>query len=266
MSTTAAVKKLWNFRGFVIASVKREYQLRYRGTMLGVAWTVLQPLAMILVYTVVFSQVMKSKLPGVGGEYSYSIYLCSGIIFWGLFAEIIQRSQSVFLDNANLLKKINFPRLALPIIVVATALLNFAIIFILFIVFLILTNNMPGFESVAVIPLLLVQVMFASGLGITLGVLNVFFRDTGQFSSLLLQFWFWATPIVYPMAILPDSINTLVGLNPMTQLIQGYQSIFVHNQWPHWQNLAAPALVSFLLVFYALNLFRRHAGEIVDEL
>lgn len=266
MIMPAAVKNLWSFRGFIFASVKRDYQLRYRGTMLGIAWTVLQPLAMILVYTVIFSQIMKSKLPDVGGEYSYSIYLCTGIIFWGLFAEIIQRSQSVFLDNANLLKKINFPRLALPIIVVATAFLNFVIIFSLFIVFLALTGNMPGLSSIAIIPLLLIQVMFAAGLGTALGILNVFFRDTGQFSSLLLQFWFWATPIVYPMGILPDSIQSLVSLNPMAQLIQGYQSIFVHNQWPQWQDFAAPTLIALVLVLYALNLFRRHAGEIVDEL
>ena len=119
MISASSLKSVWNFRGFILGSVKREYQLRYRGTMLGIAWTVLQPLAMIFVYTVIFSQVMRAKLPGVEGSFSYSIYLCAGIITWGLFTEIIQRSQSVFLDNANLIKKLSFPRLTLPIIVVA---------------------------------------------------------------------------------------------------------------------------------------------------
>ncbi|MEW5992846.1 MAG: ABC transporter permease [Candidatus Zixiibacteriota bacterium] len=266
MISAASLKAAWNFRGFILGSVRREYQLRYRGTMLGIAWTILQPLAMITIYTVIFSQVMKAKLPGVDGAFSYSIYLCAGIITWGLFAEIIQRSQSVFLDNANLLKKLNFPRLTLPLIVVTTALLNFSIIFALFIVFLLLTGNLPGLSIVAMIPLLMVQVLFAVGLGVTLGVLNVFFRDAGQLSGLMLQFWFWATPVVYPATILPERLQPLMNLNPMYHLMRGYQGIFVANQWPDWNNLALFSLLAVALALYALRLFRRHAGEIVDEL
>jgi lipopolysaccharide transport system permease protein len=266
MIGAASLKAVWNFRGFVAGSVRREYQLRYRGTMLGIAWTVLQPLAMILIYTVIFSQVMKAKLPGVEGSFSYSIYLCAGIITWGLFAEIIQRSQSVFLDNANLLKKLSFPRLTLPVIVVSTALLNFSIIFALFLLFLLITGNLPGSAILGMIPLLAVQVLFAVGLGITLGVLNVFFRDAGQLSGLLLQFWFWATPIVYPATILPEWLLPWMDLNPMYHLMQGYQNIFVASQWPDWQNLALIAVLAVALALYAINLFRRHAGEIVDEL
>jgi len=167
MISTASLKAVWNFRGFVLGSVRREFQLRYRGSMLGIAWTVLQPLAMILIYTVIFTQVMKAKLPGVEGTFSYSIYLCAGIIPWGLFAEIIQRSQSVFLDNANLLKKLSFPRLTLPVIVVASALLNFSIIFGLFMLFLLVTGNVPGLSILAMIPLLAIHVLFAVGLGLS---------------------------------------------------------------------------------------------------
>lgn len=266
MISAASIRAVWNFRGFVVGSVRREYQLRYRGTMLGIAWTILQPLAMILIYTVIFSQVMKAKLPGVGGSYSYSIYLCAGIITWGLFADIIQRSQSVFIDNANLLKKLSFPRLTLPLIVVSTALLNFSIIFALFLAFLLITGNLPGLSILAVLPLLIVQVLFAVGIGVTLGVLNVFFRDAGQLSGLLLQFWLWATPIVYPASILPEWLKPWMNLNPMYHLMQGYQGIFVANQWPAWQNLALIALLAIGLAMFALRLFRRHAGEIVDEL
>ena len=266
MIGAASLKAVWNFRGFVIGSVRREYQLRYRGTMLGIAWTILQPLSMILVYTVIFSQVMKAKLPGMEGSFAYSIHLCAGIITWGLFAEIIQRSQSVFLDNANLLKKLSFPRLTLPVIVVATALLNFSIIFALFLIFLLITGNLPGTAIVGMIPLLAVEVLFAVGLGVTLGVLNVFFRDAGQLSGVLLQFWFWATPVVYPASILPEWLRPWMNLNPMYHLMQGYQGIFVLHQWPHWQNLALVALLAVAIALYAVNLFRRHAGEIVDEL
>ena len=266
MISAASVKAVWNFRGFVFGSVRRDYQLRYRGTMLGVLWTVLQPLAMILIYTVVFSQVMKTRLQGVEGSFAYSIHLCAGIITWGLFAEIIQRSQSVFIENANLLKKLSFPRLTLPVIVIATALLNFSIVFGLFLGFLLITGKFPGVTIFAMIPLLCLQVLFAAGLGITLGVLNVFFRDAGQLSGLMLQFWFWATPIVYPASILPEWLMPWMNLNPMYHLMQGYQNIFVAKQFPDWQSLALVAIVSTGLALYAVSLFRRHSGEMVDEL
>lgn len=266
MIRAASLKAVWNHRGFVLGSVRREFQLRYRGTMLGIAWIVLQPLAMILIYTVIFSQVMKAKLHGVEGDFAYSIYLCAGIITWGLFSEIIQRSQSVFLDNANLLKKLSFPRLTLPVIAVATALLNFAIVFGIFLIFLLITGNFPGMTILAMIPLLAVQVLFAVGLGVTLGVLNVFFRDVGQLSGMLLQFWFWATPIVYIASILPEWLRPWMNLNPMYHVMQGYQNIFVANQWPDWRNLALLALFSMGIAMYAVSLFSRHAGEIVDEL
>jgi lipopolysaccharide transport system permease protein len=266
MIRLSSLKAVWDFRGFIFGSVRRDYQLRYRGTMLGIAWTVLQPLAMILIYTIVFSQVMKNKLHGVNDDFAYSIYLCAGIITWGLFAEIIQRSQSVFLDNANLVKKLNFPRLTLPLIVVATALLNFSIVFGIFLLFLLVSGNVPDITLLAMIPLLAIQVLFAAGLGVTLGLLNVFFRDVGQLSGLLLQIWFWATPIAYPATILPEWLRPLVNLNPMYHLTHSYQDVLLSHQLPDWSNLALLAAVSVGLALYAACLFRRRAGEMVDEL
>ncbi len=212
---SALLSALVRYRGFVFGSVKREFQTRYRTSMLGALWLILQPLAMIAVYTVIFSEVMRSRMPGVENTFGYSIYLCAGVLTWGLFAEIISRAQSVFVDNANLLKKISFPRIALPAIVTCSALLNFAIIFSLFLVFLVATGNFPGMAFFGLVPLLLVQVVFSIGLGITLGVLNVFFRDVGQFTGILLQFWFWFTPVVYPWHVLPEGVRPLIRLNPM---------------------------------------------------
>ena len=112
----ALLNALLRYRGFVVGSVKREFQTRYRTSMLGALWLVLQPLALIVVYTVVFSEVMKSRLPGVQSTFGYSIYLCAGVLTWGLFAEIVSRAQSVFVDNANLLKKLSFPLEYVPTI------------------------------------------------------------------------------------------------------------------------------------------------------
>ncbi len=256
----------WAYRGFIAGSVKREFQSRYRNSMLGVAWMILNPLAMIVVYTLIFSQLMHARLAGVDNDLAYSIYLCAGILAWGLFAEIIGRSQTMFLDNANLLKKLSFPRICLPIIVVLTAGLNFAIIFALFTGFLVLSGNFPGLVYLALLPVLMIQIAFAIGLGMILGVLNVFFRDVGQFFGIFLQFWFWLTPIVYPLAVIPVAVRPLIELNPMTQLIGAYQSILVSAAWPQWQSLLPVSILALLLGLLGMLLFRRRAGEMVDEL
>jgi lipopolysaccharide transport system permease protein len=260
------VKTLWVYRGFIMGSVQREFQSKYRNSLLGAAWTVLNPLAMIIVYTVIFAQVMRAKLPGVDSTFAYSIYLCAGVLTWGLFAEITGRAQNMFLENANLIKKLSFPRLCLPVTVAASAGLNFAIVFGLFTAFLIVSGNFPGWAYLALLPLLAIQVTFALGLGISLGVLNVFFRDVGQFFGIVLQFWFWLTPIVYSVTILPERFQPFMSLNPMAPLIAAYQTILVSGQWPNWHTLWPVSVLALLLCALGFHLFRKHAGEMVDEL
>lgn len=262
----AMLRGVWNYRGFVLGSVKREFQSKYGNAMLGAAWTVLSPLAMIVVYTVIFSQVMHSRLAGSDSSFAYSIYLCAGVLTWGLFAEITARAQNMFLEQANLLKKISFPRICLPIIVVLNACLNFAIIFGLFTLFLLLSGNFPGWVFLAIVPVLLLQVAFAIGLGMVLGVLNVFFRDVGQFFTIFIQFWFWFTPVVYPASILPPEVRGLLVWNPVAPMIQSYQTILVNGRAPAWDSLLFPLVLAILLCMLGLHLFRRRAGEMVDEL
>lgn len=260
------VSALWAYRGFVLGSVGREFQSKYRNSILGAAWTILNPLAMVTVYTIIFSSVMRAKLPGIDDSFAYSIYLCSGVLTWGLFAEITGRGQNIFLEHANLLKKLSFPRLCLPTIVVFSAMLNFGIIFGLFLLFLLLTGRLPGLPLLGLIPVLMLQITFSIGLGITLGVLNVFFRDVGLFFGVLLQFWFWFTPVVYPISIIPEHFRGLLMLNPMAPMIGAYQSILVNGRWPDWQSLLPVALLSLLLCVLAIRLFRKRSGEMVDEL
>jgi lipopolysaccharide transport system permease protein len=257
---------LYAYRGFIIGSVVREFQSKYRNSILGTVWAIINPLAMIVVYTVIFSHIMRAKLPGVDSAFAYSIYLCSGVLTWGLFAEITGRAQNVFLEYASFLKKISFPRISLPVILVLNALLNFTIVFTLFTLFLVLTGNFPGWVYLAIFPVLVVQVLFAVGLGMVLGVLNVFFRDIGQFFSIFLQFWFWLTPIVYPADILPPPVRELLFLNPMAPLMQAYQDVLVSGRMPDWGGLISVTILGLGLCAVGLNLFRKHSGEIVDEL
>lgn len=261
-----AFNNLWLFRGFIYGTVKREFQVKYLNSLLGVAWTVIQPLAMILVYTLIFSQLMRTRLPGVDGVFGYSVYLCAGILTWGLFTEIVSRCQNTFLENANLMKKLSFPRLCLPAIAVASGCLNFAIIFGLFTLFLIVSGNFPGWVFIALIPVLAIHILFAVGLGITLGVLNVFFRDVGQLFGVVLQFWFWLTPIVYPITILPEKLQLLMQLNPMVGLMAAYQTILARGQWPDWSGVLPILVLAIIFSYTGLRLYRKHAGEMVDEL
>ena len=260
------LKELWDYRGFIKGSVKREFQLKYQNSMLGAAWTVINPLAMIAVYTLIFSQVMKAKLPGATGAFSYSIFLCAGLFTWGLFVEVTCRSQNIFIENANLIKKLSFPRITLPVIVILNALINFAIGFILFIVFLLISGNFPGWVFISIIPVLLLQLVFSAGLGIILGILNVFFRDVGQLYGVILQFWFWLTPIVYSPTIIPERMRYLLKINPMASIMKAYQGIFVEMQVPAWQSLIFPAVLGIVFCLLGMRLYIRCSADMVDEL
>lgn len=260
------LRGLWAYRGFVLGSVKREFQSKYNNAMLGAIWSLLSPLAMIVVYTVIFAEVMHSKLPGADSRFAYSIYLCAGVLTWGLFAEIVGRGQTMFIEQANLIKKISFPRICLPLIVVLNALVNFGIIFGIFVLFLLASGSFPGWVFLAIVPVLALQVMLAIGIGMVAGVLNVFFRDVGQFVTIALQFWFWFTPIVYPATILPPEVRPLLGYNPMAAVIQAYQTVLVNGALPDWASLLPALVLGLLLCVFGMRLFRKRSGEMVDEL
>ena len=258
---------LWTYRHFIFSSIKRDFESRYRASLLGAFWIVAQPLTMIVIYTVVFGELMQAGLPGYEQTpFAFSIYLCAGIIFWGLHAEILSRMTTVFVDHANLIKKTAFPRVCLPAIVAGTALVNLAVILSLFFGFLLWINSWPGLVVLAVVPILFLQMMLSMGLGLLLGTLHVFFRDVGQFVSILLQFWFWLTPIVYPLQIVPERFAAWLALNPMQPLMAAYQDIFLARAAPDYSSLHATLWLAIVLLLLGAWLFLRHAHELVDEL
>jgi lipopolysaccharide transport system permease protein len=257
---------LWRYRSFIESMVRREFQARYTGSALGVSWSVLQPLAMIFIYTVVFGQVMRNRLPGTDDSASYGFFLCAGLLPWTMFTETLQRCTSVFVEQGNLLKKTTFPRAALPIIVGTSALVNFAIIFALLLVVMAVFGRLPGFEILALVPLLLIQQAIAIGFGVALGVFNVFFRDIGHAVGILLQFWFWFTPIVYQLSILGPTARSLIALNPMTNIVDGYQGLLVFGRAPDPLGLLPQVLLAVAALVVGRAVFRRLAGEMADFL
>ena len=122
------LRALWDYRFFVISSIKTEYKTRFARSKLGFLWMIIQPLSMVLIYSLILSQIMKGKLPEVETQYAYPIYILSGVIGWTLFSEVLNRCLNIFIENANLLKKLSFPRLTLPIIVVGSSIINFLLL------------------------------------------------------------------------------------------------------------------------------------------
>lgn len=257
----------WRFRGLVRALSERDLRARYTGSFLGPAWLVLQPLAMILIYTLVFSQVMHARLPGEHtSAFAYSVFICAGLISWGLFVEIAQRTKGIFLEHANLIKKVQFPKLVLLVPVVVVALFNFAILTILFFIFLVLVDAWPGWVVLWALPNVAVLCLLGLAAGLLAGVLNVFVRDIGQVVDISLQLLFWGTPIVYPIAILSDWMKSLLLWNPVVGPLTNLQQIFLNGAVPSMGSLLYPTLVALVLAVMALICYRRLFSEMLDYL
>lgn len=221
---------------------------------------------MILVYTLIFSTVMKARLPGSDDSWAYSIYLCAGILTWTYFSDTVLRCQTLFIEQANLLKKVNFPRLTLPIIVLLSSTINFIIIFFILILFLLAIGRFPGISILLVLPVLALQQGFAIGLGMLTGTLNVFSRDVGKFIGIVMTFWFWMTPIIYPIEILPPVLQDALKWNPMFESMNFYHALLLGNEIPPASSLYYLAFFSLTSLLLGYFCFHKLVADMVDEL
>ncbi len=258
---------LWNYRYFVLSSIQGEFRARFVRSKLGALWMVINPLAQAIILALVLAEVMGAKLPGMANDkFAYAVYLMSGMLAWALFTEMISRCLTLFIDNANILKKIAFPRICLPLIVAGSVLLNNVLLFLAIILVFGVLGHVPG-AQVAWVPLLmLVTLALAMGIGLILGVLNVFVRDVGQVVPVVLQLGFWFTPIVYSPNILPENMRLVLDMNPMTTVVQSYQNAMLFNTSPDFAGLGWLVLVTFFLLGASLIMFRRASAEMVDVL
>lgn len=263
---TGIFKSIWNFRFFIYSSINGEIKRRFARSSLGALWFILHPLLQATIFTLVLAEVLSTRLPGVNSKVGYAIYLMSGMAAWALFSEIANRCTNVFLEYASVLKKITFPRLCLPIIVGGSALLNhFLLVLATTLVFLFFGH--PPSAVWLLLPIgTLIIIIFAFGLGVTLGVLNVFFRDVGQVFGVVIQLWFWLTPIIYTKEALPKNLVWLVDLNPLSPLVKFYQDIMLYGRIPDWSSLIQPIIVSTFLFIFSFVVFRRAGADLVDEL
>ena len=257
---------VWVYRYFILSSIKTEFISRFARSKLGGIWMILHPLAQVLVYALVLSQIMRAKLPGVESQYAYSIYILAGMVAWTLFSDILNRFLTIFIDNGNLLKKVSFPKLALPLISIGSAFVNFILLlFVMFVVFALL-GHLPYHALLWLPVLIFLALTLATGIGLFLGTLNVFMRDIGQFMQVAINFWFWLTPIVYMISIVPEKYHWLIMLNPMTAIVIGYQNILVYDKAPDLNILVYPTVLSIIMLLLSLVAFKRANEEMVDLL
>lgn len=248
--------------------VKRDFQGRYAGSLLGFLWSFVQPLWSLVLYTFVFSTVMKIS-PGLGARTdSFAIFLFAGLLPWMAIQEGVMRGATAITDNGTLVKKLSFPPALLVLAVVLAALLHQAIAAAVFVVILLLL----GKATLGGLPLLVVavplQVALTVGLALFVGAVNVFFRDIPQILGMILNAWFYLTPIVYPLHLVPERYQGFVELNPLTALVELYRQTFLGGRI----SLAGVGGVGLLVVFAAvvlsagLWLFSRLRPVFVDEI
>ena len=257
---------LWRYRHFVLASIKSDLKGRYARSRLGMLWHVLNPLAQAAIFALILSEVIGARLPGVEDKSAYAVYLMAGTAAWGLFSEIVTRSTHIFIEYANVMKKITFPRICLPVIVGGSALLNHVLLLLaIFFVFLFF-GRVPG-GAVLALPVGVVLIaLFGFGLGVLLGIFNVFSRDVSQVLNVGLQIWFWLTPIVYPANVIPEHMRWALQVNPMAPLVQVYQQAMLYGQWPQWSTLIVPFSCAVVLCLLTLFIFVRANADLVDAL
>ncbi|MEJ6021934.1 ABC transporter permease [Ramlibacter sp. PS4R-6] len=263
-----AALRLYAWSDFILASAARELRSRYARSLLGWVWLVLPPLVLIAIYALVFSQLMRGAgaLPD-RGPFTYSIYLCAGLITWQWFSELLSRVAGLFTNHATLLKKTIVPWYALLAVDVLVTSFGLVVQSLLFALVLVAVDLWPGSRVLAFVPLVLCQALLAVGLGLGIAVLQVFFRDVALALPLVLQLWFWLTPIVYPLAAVPEAFQSFVQWNPLQPIAAGYQHIVLAPDIAaSWPRIGIVGAFAVLLVLLSLRLLRRNQGPIRDEL
>lgn len=256
----------WEFRHFIMSSIRNELVSQFVRSKLGGLWMVINPLVMVCIYAFVLSAVLSAKFDGIDNEYAYAIYLTSGIIGWTLFSDIITRCLNLFIKNANLMKKMVLPKVALPMISTGTAMVNNLLLILASMGIFWALSHSPSLTILWLPLITLVLIVFAVGIGLIAGVINVFIRDMGQLIPIILQLMFWFTPIVYPSSIIPEQFRLYLELNPVHTLINAYHDVLAFHQAPDLSSLMVIAFTGLILTLIGLFMVRRASAEMVDVL
>lgn len=238
-------REIWLARDVLIQFGKRDVLLRYRQTLVGVAWVVLQPLASAGIFAIVFGAV--AGLPS--GDVPYFVFSFAGMLAWNLFSGIVSRASGSMVSNQALVSKVYFPRLLVPLSTAMSALLDFAVAFVLFVVLLLIYGINPGWSVLLTPVWVLTTVLLALGVGVAASAATVLYRDLNYALPWILQLLLYGTPIAYSLSAVPAHLLWLFNLNPLTWMIQAYRwSLLGAAMPPTWQLLS---LVGVSVVVFA---------------
>ncbi len=215
-------RKIQHYIDLVIVLTQKEMKVRYKSSFLGYLWSVLHPLAFALVLFVVFKVVMRVQME------NYTLFLIAGLFPWQWFSNSLIISPGVFLGNASIIKKVNFPRNVLLFAVVLQDMLHFILAIPVIVFFMLIYNQTPSFSWLYGIPILLgVQLLMTCGISLAISSINLFFRDLERLTAIFTMFLFYCTPIIYPETMIPDEYRRLFNLNPVTPLMISWRTLFL---------------------------------------
>jgi lipopolysaccharide transport system permease protein len=240
------LKELFSYRELLYTLTAREIQVRYRQSILGIAWAVLQPVALMLMFTLIFSVLLKVD----SDDIPYPIFSYSALLPWTFFSNSLSSAIPSLESNAALIKKIYFPRELFPISSVLAAFVDFLIAAIIFLGLMFYYHVSFTTNMLYVVPILLIQIIFTLGICFFASALNVYYRDIRYALPLLIQLWMYASPIIYPMSQVPDHLKTFYLLNPMAGIMDGYRNVLVKGLAPEFYYVgiaAAGAIILFVL-------------------
>lgn len=256
------IRKLLQYRELLYFFVLREVKARYKQAVLGFAWAFLQPLVLIGVFTVVFSHF--AKLPSDGAP--YAVFSYCALLPWQFFATVLGRGTGSLLSHQGLVQKVYFPREIIVFAVVASAVVDFTIGGIIFWGLLWYYGIPWSVHSLLIVPVFAIQLCFAVGIILILSPLNVFFRDIGLVIPLIVQVWMYATPIIYPMSLVPERFRPFYAFNPMAGIIEAYRTILLHHSAPDLTSLSIAAAVSLVVLVLGMMYFKRVEFKLADVL
>ena len=244
----------------------RDMQRRYVGSLLGIFWSVIQPLTQLLIYYFIFSVVFKMRLgPEYGGTH-FAVWMISGLLPWLLFAEVMSRSPGSVLDQSNLIKKMVFPSEILPIVTLSAAIVSHLIGMIILIGLLLALGGAISIKILLIIPYLIALGLFALGISWILSALNVFLRDIGQVIGVVINIWFFLTPIVYTRERVPAALQKLFGLNPMLHVVEGYRAALLGKAEMDIAGFSYVLMVGTIFLIIGALTFRRLKPTFADVL
>ena len=252
VSLSGVFSSFWNHRSLIFQLTKREIIARYRGSFLGLLWSFITPLVMLVIYTFVFGLVFKVRLSQADvlsdNPYDFAMFLFSGLIVFNLFSECISRAPGLILANVNYVKKVIFPLEILPWVTLGAALFHAGISFFVLQLFLLLLGHTFSWNILWLPVILLPFLLLIMGLAWLLTSIGVFIRDIGQIVNMLLTALLFMSPIFYPLSALPELIRNYLFLNPLTHVVEQVRNIVLWNQVPHLVHLT---LYSFAAIFVA---------------